>query len=90
MSTKIFYKNSLHFFQVSSIITNMNDPTITYKNKYHDKVLRCITNNDGSVKPETFDELLRLLARISYNDGFRDASRNRGIITFFRNLFKRK
>ena len=72
----------------------MNALYLTYKNKYHDKVLRCITKNDGSVKPETFDEMLRLLAQLSYNDGFRDASsnasRNRGIIAFFRNLFKKK
>ena len=68
----------------------MNDPNITHKNKYHDKVLRCITHNDASVKPETFDEMLRLLAQLSYNAGMYDATRNRGIINFFRNLFKRK
>ena len=68
----------------------MNDPNITYKNKYHDKVLRCITHNDGTVKHETFDEMLRLLAQLSYNAGMAEANRNRGIINFFRNLFKRK
>lgn len=80
----------MHFFQVSSIITHMNIPNFAYKNKYHDKVLRCITNNDGSVKPETFDEMLRLLARLLYNAGMYDATRNRGIINYFRNLFARK
>lgn len=80
----------LHFFSGSPIITHMNDPTITHMNKYHDKVLYCITHNDGSVKPETFDEMLRLLAQLSYNAGVRDADRNRGIINYFRNLFKRK
>ncbi len=68
----------------------MIDPNITYKNKYHDKVLRCVAYNDGTVKPETIDEMLRLLAQLSYNAGMADANRNRGIINFFRNLFKRK
>lgn len=68
----------------------MTDPNITYKNKYHDKVLRCVAYNDGTAKPETIDEMLRLLAQLSYNAGMADAKRNRGIINFFRNLFKRK
>ena len=61
----------LNFFSGSSIITYMDDPTITHKNKYH-------------------DEMLRLLAQLSYNAGVRDADRNRGIINYFRNLFKKK
>lgn len=55
----------------------MIDPNITYKNKYHDKVLRCVAYNDGTVKPETIDEMLRLLAQLSYNAGMAEANRIR-------------
>lgn len=75
----------------------MNDPLITYQNPHHNIVLKCLTQHDGSVTPQTLDELLRVYAQTSYNAGVIGALSARAStikasrfnpVAYFRNLFK--
>ena len=68
----------------------------TYQHPYHAMVFARFTHNDGTVKLETLDEMLRCHAQIAYNAGMSDTlkalrtKRDSGIIAFLRNLFKSK
>ena len=74
----------------------MNKTDFTYQHPYHAMVFACFTHNDGTVKLETLDEMLRYHAQFAYNAGMIDtlkalkAKRDSGIIAFLRNLFKSK
>lgn len=70
----------------------MNDPLITYQHPQHNIVLKCLTQHDGSVTPQTLDELLRTYAQVAYNAGAISALTVKATrfnpVAYFRNLFK--
>ena len=86
----------MHYLRVPCTITHMNKTDITYQHPYHAIVFACFTHNDGTVKLETLDEMLRCHAQIAYNAGRIDtlkalkAKRDSDTIAFLRNLFKKK